>query len=107
MERKMSNNWLTGLIIGGVVGGTIALLTAARRGEETREMIAEKGMDLRDKAITTAANTRGRVEDLASTIVDGTREKVSQLKETGRRIKNAEAEVMKECVEEAKSALTN
>jgi gas vesicle protein len=107
MERKNKNNWLTGLIIGGVVGGTIAYLTAARPGEETREMIAEKSMDLRDKAIATAANTRGRVEELATNIVDGTREKVNQLKENGRRIKDAETEIVKDCVTEAKKALSS
>jgi gas vesicle protein len=107
MTRKHKKTWLTGLIFGGVIGGAIALLTASRPGVETREMIAGKSMDLRDKAVATVTNTRERVEDLATNIVDGTREKVNQLKERGYRIKNAEKEVAKEYAEEAMKALNS
>ncbi len=107
MEQKQKIHWLKGLIIGGVIGGTIALLTASRPGEETRELIAEKSIDLRDKAVATAANTRDRVTNFATSIVDDTREKASQLKKSGIRIKDAEAEVVKDCVQEAKKALNN
>lgn len=107
MERKQNNHWLTGLIIGGVVGSVIALLTTSRTGEETRKMISEKSINLRDKAVETAENTRSRVEALTSSFVEDTRDKVNQLKDSGRKIKNAETEVIKECIQEAKKALVS
>ena len=105
MEQKHKNNLLTGMIIGGVVGGTVALLTATRTGEETRELIADKSVDIRDKAVAKAVTTRDKVGELTGSIVDDTREKVDLLKKSSRRIKDAETEVISECVQEAKKAL--
>ena len=107
MEQKHKNNLLTGLIIGGVVGGTVALLTASRSGEETRELIVDKSVDLRDKAVAKAVTTREKVGELTESLVDDTREKVDLLKKSSRRIKNAETEVLSECVQEAKKALNS
>lgn len=41
-------NFLTGFVLGGLVGGTIAVLTAPRSGEETRAQIRAKSIQLRD-----------------------------------------------------------
>jgi gas vesicle protein len=55
-ERKMSRDYgnlgilLAGFLMGGVIGAGIALLTAPRSGEETREQIRAKGVELRDTA---------------------------------------------------------
>jgi gas vesicle protein len=42
--------FLMGFIIGGVAGAVAALLLAPQSGEDTRNMIRDKGIELRDKA---------------------------------------------------------
>lgn len=45
-----SGYWFWGFVIGGLVGGIIALLNAPRSGEETREQIRVKGNEMRAQA---------------------------------------------------------
>lgn len=56
---------IKGVLIGGLLGAGFALLTAPRRGDETRAMLLEKGADLREQVIHTAEEARHRAEDLA------------------------------------------
>lgn len=39
------------LIAGGLIGAVIALLYAPRSGEETRQLIADNSMEIKDKAL--------------------------------------------------------
>jgi gas vesicle protein len=106
IEKKTSNNkWIFGLFFGALLGWGVALLTASRSGEETRDMIAEESNKIRDKAISTAKDTKGKVEEFTSEVIDNTREKVNKLKKDGKRIKMAEARVIEDCVEEALQAV--
>ena len=41
--------FLAGLVTGGLVGASLALLLAPQSGEETRNQIRDKGYELRDK----------------------------------------------------------
>jgi gas vesicle protein len=64
----MSNNdsdfgaFLAGFIVGGVVGAAVALLYAPQSGEETRTIIKEKSIELKDKAMESAEEARLRAE---------------------------------------------
>lgn len=58
-------SFLSGLIIGGLIGAAAALLMAPQSGEETRHVIREKGIELRDRAAETAEEARMRAEDIA------------------------------------------
>ncbi len=42
--------FLTGFIIGGLVGAASALLMAPQSGEATREQIVQRGVELRDRS---------------------------------------------------------
>ncbi len=42
-----------GFLVGGITGAVVALLFAPQTGEETRTMIKEKAIELRDKASET------------------------------------------------------
>ena len=46
-----TGKWVSGMVLGGLIGGGVALLTASRSGEKTREMIGIKSIELRDKAV--------------------------------------------------------
>ncbi len=49
-----SNDFVTffaGMVIGGLVGAAAAMLLAPQSGEETRAMIRDKSIELKDKAV--------------------------------------------------------
>jgi gas vesicle protein len=89
--------FLVGFMVGGLTGAVVALLFAPQSGEETRALIKDKGIELRDKASTTAeeaiaraeaaaAEARARAEELAKQV--GDRGKVA-LEEARSRSKDA------------------
>ena len=55
-------SFLVGFIVGGLVGAATALLLAPQSGEETRTIIREKSIELKDKAVETAEEARERAE---------------------------------------------
>ena len=69
MDRQSSHPgaWFAGIMIGGLVGAGVALLTAPRSGEETRTMIREKSIELKDQATNKIEETRVRAGELAQT----------------------------------------
>jgi gas vesicle protein len=54
--------FLAGFVIGGLVGAATALLLAPQSGEETRTIIREKGIELKDKAGETTAEARAAAQ---------------------------------------------
>lgn len=58
-------SFLAGFIIGGLIGAGAALLLAPQSGEETRTLIRDKSIELKDKAVATAEDVRVRAEQLA------------------------------------------
>ena len=57
--------FVSGLIIGGLVGAATALLLAPQSGDETRTMIREKSIELKDQVEHTTAEARAKAEQLA------------------------------------------
>jgi len=69
-------SFLSGFVIGGLVGAAVALLMAPQSGEETRVLIRDKSVELKDKTVASleeayhqaekaAADARVRAEELA------------------------------------------
>lgn len=54
--------FFAGLVIGGLVGAAAALLSAPKSGEETRTLIKEKGIELRDRAVEVSQDARHKAE---------------------------------------------
>lgn len=54
--------FLAGFVIGGLVGAATALLLAPQSGEETRTVIRDKSIELKDKAADTTTEARARAE---------------------------------------------
>jgi gas vesicle protein len=51
MEKQNGDMvFLAGLVAGAIVGGAAAALLAPRSGPETREQIAERGLELKSRA---------------------------------------------------------
>lgn len=58
-------SFLAGFVIGGLIGAGVALLMAPQSGEETRTLIKDKSIELRDRAYETADDARTKAEQLA------------------------------------------
>ena len=59
-------SFLAGFIIGGFVGAIAALLLAPQSGEETRTLIQEKSIELKDKAAVTAEEVSKLTQERAA-----------------------------------------
>ncbi|MGD9092802.1 MAG: YtxH domain-containing protein [Anaerolineales bacterium] len=62
--------FLAGFFIGGLIGAAVALLLAPQSGEETRILIKDKSIELKDKASTTADDYYSRAGEYASSTLE-------------------------------------
>jgi gas vesicle protein len=61
-DRNPIGAFLIGFLVGGVTAAVAALLLAPQSGEETRTMIKDKSIELRDKAQVTYEETIAKAE---------------------------------------------
>jgi|WetSurMetagenome_2_1015567.scaffolds.fasta_scaffold409899_2 gas vesicle protein len=87
--------FLIGFIVGGVAGAVAALLLAPQSGEETRGLIRDKSIELRDKAALQAEALQARAGEMASTV-----------QERGKEIYSDVQSRSKDLVESAKKAVS-
>lgn len=59
-------SFLAGFVIGGLIGAGVALLMAPQSGEETRALITDKSIELRDRAAETATDYQAKAGEFAS-----------------------------------------
>ena len=50
-SQNSGGSFFAGLVIGGLVGASLALLLAPQSGEETRGQIKDKSLELKDEAM--------------------------------------------------------
>lgn len=81
--------YLAGFLIGGLVGAAAALLLAPQTGAETRSLIHDKSIELRDKAaesaeeaLNRATKTLDETRNRLIAVVDDLRERVEELSES-------------------------
>lgn len=67
-ERDEFSAFLIGFIIGGLTGAAISLIMAPQSGEETRELLKDRAIELRDKAQETAQTVGDQVGNRASDV---------------------------------------
>ena len=75
------------LIVGGLLGATVALLYAPRSGEETRQLLLENSQEIKDKAVQSIQEVQGlaliSIEDSRAnleSLIQDTRKRFSALK---------------------------
>jgi gas vesicle protein len=83
--------FLAGVIIGGLIGAAVGLLLAPQPGEETREQLRDKGIELKE-----------RVAGLSEEAL----KKAEQLQEEGRSALESQTGRVKVAIEEGKKAAT-
>ena len=55
--------FLTGFVIGGLVGAAVALLVAPQSGEDTRTLIMDKSIELKDKVGESAEELKQKAHE--------------------------------------------
>jgi gas vesicle protein len=65
-ERDDFGVFLIGFVVGGLVGAAVSLMLAPQSGEETRAIIKEKAIELKDKAAETSEEAYARAEAAAA-----------------------------------------
>lgn len=86
--------FLIGFVVGGAVGAVTALLLAPQSGEETREMIKDQAIVLRDKTVDTYEATRAKAEEAADEAVKRADALLKQAKATAAQLKGGETVVV-------------
>jgi gas vesicle protein len=65
-DRDEFGAFLVGFVVGGLTGAVVALLFAPQSGEETRALIKDKSIELRDRASHSAEEVLARAEAAAA-----------------------------------------
>lgn len=68
-------------IIGALIGAGIALLMAPQSGQETRSLILNKGMEIKDRAVESVEDTRDRASRAIGDITEQTKESLSSIRD--------------------------
>ena len=82
-ERDEFGAFLVGFIVGGLSGAVVALLFAPQTGEETRALIKDKSIELRDRAQISAEEAIARAEAAAAEARARADDLARQLRERG------------------------
>jgi gas vesicle protein len=67
MNRESTSGFFAGLMMGAIVGAAIALLYAPQPGTETRRMVKEKALEVKEKA----AKAASKIKESVSTVIKG------------------------------------
>jgi gas vesicle protein len=82
-DRDEFGAFLVGFLVGGLSGAVVALLFAPQSGEETRALIKDKSIELRDRAQQSAEEALAKAEAAAAEARARADELARQLKEQG------------------------
>jgi len=101
-DRDEFGAFLVGFIVGGLTGAVVSLLMAPQSGEETRALIKDKSIELRDKAQISAEEALARAEAAAAEARARADEIAMQLKERGSQVVSTAKEKGQEALTTAK-----
>ncbi|GAB4416965.1 MAG: hypothetical protein Kow002_03150 [Anaerolineales bacterium] len=102
-DRDEFGAFLVGFIVGGLTGAVVSLLMAPQSGEETRALIKDKSIELRDKAQITAEEALAKAEAAAAEARARADEMAKQLKERGTEVVSTAKEKGQEVIATAKT----
>lgn len=69
-DRDEFGAFLVGFLVGALSGAVVALLFAPQSGEETRAMIGERSIELRDRAVESGKQAYAQAEKYAGDVVE-------------------------------------
>lgn len=95
-DRDEFGAFLIGFVVGGLTGAITALLLAPQTGEETRGVIKERAIELRDKAATSVSEVYTSAEAAAAEAVKRAEALLAEAKETAAELQKKGAVVIEE-----------
>ena len=104
MARKSSSgDFVAGFLLGAFVGAVLAFLFAPAPGEETREKLREKGIELRQRAeeLSSEAEERAReLQEKSKSAVEGHKSRFQEAVEEGKKAAERKKEELLREIEE-------
>jgi gas vesicle protein len=101
-DKNCSGDFFAGFVVGALLGAAAALLFAPQTGEQTRTLIRERGIELKERADELSIEARKRAEELQDEARGRAGDISGQAKE---RAKDLQARVQ-QAVDEGKAAAT-
>jgi gas vesicle protein len=103
MIRRLKSfaTFFKGILIVWIAGAAVALVYAPRPGEETRAVIREKGLELKDQATVKVEETRTKAEELARV----SSERVNELKYQSQKTLNEQKATLGSALEGVKEGV--
>jgi len=98
---------LVGMLIGGLAGAVTMLLLAPQSGKDTRILLREKGIELRDRATGMVEDTMTQVRLNAKKITADGREKAKELLQKGEELVIEQLDHVSEVAQAGKKAIQN
>jgi gas vesicle protein len=77
-EKDNFGSFLIGFLVGGLAGAVVALLYAPASGEETRTVIKDKAIELKDITVDALDETYKKVETAATDTIAKTQDMLKQ-----------------------------
>jgi gas vesicle protein len=102
-DRDNFGVFLLGFLVGGLTGAVVSLLYAPQSGEQTRAVIKEKAIELRDKTTDTLEETYNRAEIAASDAVEKAQELIKLAQEKSSELVEKGQVVLEETKDKVKS----
>lgn len=102
-ESSGNGSFILGFLIGAMAGAAAALLMTPQSGDELRQTIEKKSIDLKDEAARRAEEARVQALKLA----DDARGQVEHVGERGRIVLTENVRKAQQVVEEAKTKLAS
>lgn len=96
---------LAGLVVGGLAGAVTMLLLAPQSGKDTRMLIQEKGVELRDRTTELVEDTMAKVRSNADKLTTSGREKINELKKHGQEMAVEQLDRVSEAAQAGKKAI--
>jgi gas vesicle protein len=87
---------LAGVIIGTVIGVLGGVLFAPAPGKETREKIAEKGMEVKEKALHSAQEHKDAIAESSRELIEELRKKLPKTRDVQDALDAAKQELNKD-----------
>ena len=97
--------FLTGLVVGGLVGAVTMLLMAPQPGEKTRAELQAGALELRDRTATTMKDTITQVKTKANQIKADVQIKAQDIQHQGKDLLVKQLDRVSHVAEEGKKAL--
>lgn len=77
-ERDDNLLFVAGMLLGAIIGGIAAVLLAPRSGSETREQVAERGLELRSRAEDVVQRAQAVASETVTKVQSSAQQLISQ-----------------------------